>query len=159
MPDSIQTVLDQVAKKVVPSMAERERMSPLADRLKGQVQTILDKAGFRGNVTVQGSSARDTWLSGEADLDIFASFPRTMERREWTERVLPEIRKGIRAKTLDRYAEHPYMEFDVQRVRVNVVTCYYADEGQWKSAIERTPYHSEYMTRHLHQEIRLEARL
>src|SRR5712692_11243773 len=104
MPNSIQTVLDQVAKKVVPSVAESERMSQLAERLKGQVQTILDKAGYAGSVSIQGSFARDTWLSGEADLDIFASFPPTMDRREWTEKVLPEIRKRIRAKTIDRYA-------------------------------------------------------
>src|SRR5438445_3104079 len=159
MPNSIQTVLDQVAKKVVPRMTERERMSQLAERLKGQVQSILDKAGFRGNVSVQGSFARDTWLSGEADLDIFASFPPAMERREWNEKVLPEIRKGIRAKTIDRHAEHPYLEFHIEGVRVNVVPCYSVEKGQWKSATDRTPYHTEYMTKHLTQEMRLEARL
>ncbi len=105
MPDSIQTVLDQVAKKVVPSVAERERMSQLAERLKGQVQSILDKTGIGGNVSIQGSFARDTWLSGEADLDIFAAFPPTMDRREWTEKVLPAIRKGIDAKNVDYGAE------------------------------------------------------
>src|SRR5690348_4630789 len=103
MPNSIQTILDQVAKKIVPGKAERERMSQLAERLKGQVQNIINNAGFGGNVSIQGSFARDTWLSGEADLDIFASFPPTMERQEWTEKVLPEIRRGIRAETIDRY--------------------------------------------------------
>jgi tRNA nucleotidyltransferase (CCA-adding enzyme) len=58
MPNSIQTVLDLVAKKVVPSVAERERMSQLAERLKGQVQNIMDKEGFGGNVSIQGSFAR-----------------------------------------------------------------------------------------------------
>src|SRR6266702_4695473 len=159
MPTSIQTVLDQVAKRVAPNESERAKMSQLAERLKGQVQGILDEAGFGGKVSIQGSFARDTWLSGEADLDIFASFPPTMERREWTERVLPEIRKGIRAKTIDRYAEHPYLEFHIEGVRVNVVPCYSVEKGQWKSATDRTPYHTEYMTRHLTQEMRLEARL
>src|SRR5213594_3204445 len=159
MPNSIQTVLDQVAKKVVPSAAERERMSQLAGRLKGRVQTILDRAGIGGNVSIQGSFARDTWLSGEADLDIFASFPLTMDRKEWIEGVLPAIRKGIDAKTVDRYAEHPYLEFHIEGVRVNVVPCYSVEKGQWKSATDRTPYHTEYMTRHLTQEMRLEARL
>jgi len=159
MPNSIQTVLDQVAKKVVPTAAERERMSQLAGRLKGQVQNILDKAGYGGNVSIQGSFARDTWLSGEADLDIFASFPPTMDRQEWTEKVLPEIRKGIRAKTIDRYAEHPYLEFHIDNIRVNVVPCYSVEKGQWKSATDRTPYHTEYMTKHLTPEMRLQARL
>jgi len=159
MPNSIQTVLDQVAKKVVPSMAERERMSQLADRLKRQVQNILDKAGYGGSISIQGSFARDTWLSGEADLDIFASFPPAMDRREWTEKVLPEIRKRIRAKTIDRYAEHPYLEFHIDNIRVNVVPSYSVEKGQWKSATDRTPYHTEYMRAHLTQEMRLEARL
>jgi tRNA nucleotidyltransferase (CCA-adding enzyme) len=159
MPNSIQTVLAQVAKKVVPSVAERERMSQLAERLKGQVQNILDKAGYGGKVSIQGSFARDTWLSGEADLDIFASFPPTMDRQEWTEKVLPEIRKGIHAKTIDRYAEHPYLEFHIDNIRVNVVPCYSVEKGQWKSATDRTPYHTEYMRAHLTQEMRLEARL
>ena len=57
MPNSIQTVLDQVAKKVVPGLAERERMSQLAERLKGQVQSILDKTGIGGKVSIQGSFA------------------------------------------------------------------------------------------------------
>src|SRR5713101_3402493 len=159
MPTSIQTILEQIAKKVVPSEAERARMSLLSQRLKDQVQSILDKAGFGGNVSIQGSYARDTWLSGEADLDIFASFPPTMDRQEWTEKVLPEIRRGIRAKTIDRYAEHPYLEFHIDNIRVNVVPSYSVEKGQWKSATDRTPYHTEYMRAHLTQEMRLEARL
>src|SRR3989449_3616451 len=156
---SIQAVLDQVSEKIVPGVAERERMSQLAERLRGQVQNILDKAGYGGNVSIQGSFARDTWLSGEADLDIFVSFPPTMDRQEWTEKVLPEIRKGIRAKTIDRYAEHPYLEFHIEGVRVNVVPCYSVERGQWKSATDRTPYHTDYMTKHLTQEMVFEARL
>jgi len=159
MPTSIQTVLDQIAKRLVPSEAERKRMSQLAERLKGQVQTILDEAGFEGKVSIQGSYARDTWLSGEADLDIFASFPPSMERLEWTEKVLPAIRKRIDAKTIDRYAEHPYLEFHIEGTRVNVVPCYSVEKGQWKSATDRTPYHTEYMRKHLTKEMRLEVRL
>jgi len=159
MPTSIQTVLDQVAKKIVPSEAERTRMSRLAQTLKEQVQSILAKSGVGGNVSIQGSYARDTWLSGEADLDIFASFPTTMDRKEWTEKVLPAIRKGIRAETIDRYAEHPYLEFHIEGIRVNVVPCYSVEKGQWKSATDRTPYHTEYMRKYLTPEMRLEARL
>jgi len=81
MSTQIQAVLDHIAKRVVPRQAERERMSRLAERLRGQVQDMLDMAGFAGKVSIQGSYARDTWLSGEADLDIFASFPPTMDRR------------------------------------------------------------------------------
>ncbi len=159
MPTPIQPILDQIAKKVVPSDDERARMSQLAQSLKDQVQSILDNARLGGIVSIQGSYARDTWLSGEADLDIFATFPPIMERQEWTEKVLPAIRKGIHAKTVDRYAEHPYLEFHIDGIRVNVVPCYSVERGQWKSATDRTPYHTEYMREHLRPEMRLEARL
>src|SRR3989475_5511971 len=129
MPSSIQTVLDQIVKKVVPSEAERERMSQLAERLKGQVQSILDNAELGGKVSIQGSYARDTWLSGEADLDIFASFPPTMDRREWTEKGLPPVRNGIEAKTIDRYAPHPYFEFHIKGIRINLVPRYAVGKG------------------------------
>jgi len=158
MPPSIQTVLNSVAKRVFPSEAERKRMSQLAETLKRKVQSTLDNSGFGGKASIQGSFARDTWLSGEADLDIFASFPPSMERHEWTDRVLPAIRKGIDAKTTDRYAEHPYLEFHFDGIRVNVVPCYAVEKGQWKSATDRTPYHTEYMRKHLTPEMRLEAR-
>jgi tRNA nucleotidyltransferase (CCA-adding enzyme) len=159
MPTPIQTVLEQIAKRVVPSETERAKMSQLAEQLKGQVQNILDQAGLAGKVSIQGSYARDTWLSGEADLDVFASFPPSMDRREWTEKVLPAIRKGIEARTIDRYAEHPYLEFHIDGIRVNVVPCYSVEKGEWKSATDRTPYHTKYMREHLTPEMRLEARL
>src|SRR2546428_13143224 len=132
MPTPIQTVLDQIAKRVVPSEAERRRMSKLAEKLRGQVQNILDQEGFGGKVSIQGSFARDTWLSGEADLDIFTGFPPSMDRQDWTEKVLPAIRRGIGSKTGDSYAEHPYLEFHMQGLRINVVPAIFWDKSRWK---------------------------
>src|SRR2546427_6236712 len=113
MSTQIQAVLDHIAKRVVPRQAERERMSRLAERLRGQVQDMLDMAGFAGKVSIQGSYARDTWLSGEADLDIFASFPPTMDRREWAEKDLPPARDGIESKTIDRCGGQPHLGFHI----------------------------------------------
>ena len=154
----VQTILDQVAKRIVPGKQEQAKMAQLAGKLEVEVQSILDSSGFEGKVSVQGSFARSTWLSGEADLDIFASFPPSMDRQEWTEEILPSIKKGIKAKSIDRYAEHPFLEFHVDEIRVNVVPCYSVEKGQWKSATDRTPFHTEYMQKHLSDEMRLQAR-
>ena len=132
----------------------------MSERLRQNVERILAESGFQGRVTLQGSFARDTWLSGETDLDIFARFPSSMERGEWTERVLPAIRKGLaRFNVIERYAEHPFLEFHVDGTRVNVVPCYDVEKGEWKSATDRTPYHTEFMNTNLTPELRLEARL
>src|SRR6266571_2733062 len=135
-------------------------MLKLSERLRQEVERILAKSGIQGRVTLQGSFARDTWLSRETDLDIFARFPASMERREWTENVLPVIRKGLaRFNVIERYAEHPFLEFHVNGIRVNVVPCYDVEKGEWKSATDRTPYHTEFMNANLTAELRLEARL
>jgi len=135
-------------------------MLKLSERLRQDVKRILADSGFQGRVTLQGSFARDTWLSGETDLDIFARFPSSMERGEWTERVLPAIRKGLALfNVIERYAEHPFLEFHVDGTRVNVVPCYDVEKGEWKSATDRTPYHTEFMNTNLTPELRLEARL
>ena len=160
MSQSPEIVLQQVAKKIVPSDQEQEKMIGLSQTIQREVEYVLASAGIQAKVSPQGSFARDTWLSGEADLDIFARFPPTMEREEWVEKVFPTLRKYFsRYRVIERYAEHPFLEFRVEGVRVNIVPCYDVKQGEWKSATDRTPYHTEFMQKHLTPELRLEARL
>jgi len=152
--------LHRVAKKIVPHDRERDKMLRTSQAVKREVEEILASSQIQATVSLQGSFARDTWLSGEADLDIFARFSPTMEREEWVARVLPTIRKGLsRYRVIERYAEHPFLEFHVENIRVNVVPCYDVKKGEWKSATDRTPYHTEFMRTHLTPELRLDARL
>jgi tRNA nucleotidyltransferase (CCA-adding enzyme) len=135
-------------------------MNGISDQLVLEVKQVLERSQIDATVSVQGSFARDTWVSGDTDLDIFARFASSMERKDWIERVLPAIRKGLtRFKAVERYAEHPFLEFYVDGIRVNVVPCYDVEKGEWKSATDRTPYHTEFMNANLTDEIRLEARL
>lgn len=159
MPQPPEIVLQQVAKKIVPSDREREKMVRLSSMIRREVEEILARSETQATVSLQGSFARDTWVSGEADLDIFARFSPTMERQEWVERVLPNIRKELSPyRVIERYAEHPFLEFHVEDVRVNIVPCYDVKQGEWKSATDRTPYHTEFMQKHLTPQLRLEAR-
>jgi tRNA nucleotidyltransferase (CCA-adding enzyme) len=155
-----EAVLQQIAKKITPSDQEREKMVGLSQAIQREVENVLEGIGIQAKVSPQGSFARDTWLSNEADLDIFARFPPTTERREWVEKVLPAMRKYFsRYRVIERYAEHPFLEFHVDGVRVNIVPSYDVSKGQWKSATDRTPYHTEFMQTHLTPERRREARL
>src|SRR6266540_1347582 len=100
-------------------------MGDLAHRLRQDIERILAGSGISGSVTIQGSFARDTWVSHETDLDIFARFPASMERKEWVDKVLPAIRNGLAGfNIIERYAEHPFLEFRVDGIRVNIVPCY-----------------------------------
>jgi len=135
-------------------------MDGLAEAIQREVENVLAGTGIQAKVSPQGSFARDTWISHEADLDIFARFPPTTERKEWEERVLPAMRNYFsRYRVIERYAEHPFLEFHVDGIRVNIVPSYDVTKGEWKSATDRTPYHTEFMQTHLTPELRREARL
>ncbi len=156
----IERVLEAVASKVTPTRHERDLMSKVSLKLRNDVDRILSEAGFKSEVSIQGSVARDTWLHGEGDLDIFASFSPNIDRDQWDKKVLPTLRKGLaQYPILERYAEHPYLEFSVDSVKVNVVPCYAVERAKWKSATDRTPYHTEYMLQHLTGDLKLETRI
>jgi tRNA nucleotidyltransferase (CCA-adding enzyme) len=160
LPQPPEIVLQQVAKRIVPSDQEREKMVGLSQAIQREVEDVLASSGIQAKVSPQGSFARGTWISHEADLDIFARFPLAMERYEWVEKVLPTLRKYFsRHGVIERYAEHPFLEFRVDGVRVNIVPSYDVNKGEWKSATDRTPYHTEFMQTHLTQELRQNARL
>jgi len=122
-------------------------------------------AGLRAEVRFDGSVAKDTWLSKYADVDIFMRVPTNLTKKELREVCLPPAKRALRPnKIVERYAEHPYVESTVElgkgrTLRVNIVPCYNVEMGHWISATDRSPYHTEYIRRHLtgpqHDEVRL----
>ena len=48
-----------------------------------------------------------------------------------------------------RYSEHPFVEADIDGVGVNVVPCYDIKKGEWKSAADRSTFHTEFMSQKL----------
>lgn len=135
-------------------------MAKLAERVQREVQGILSSNMIRAEVSIQGSVARDTWLREEADLDVFTILPVEIDRNQWINKLLPVLRKGLaHYPIIERYSEHPFLEFSDQNIKVNVVPCYAVEKGKWKSATDRTPFHTLYMREHLTPELRTQARL
>ena len=134
-------------------------MDRLAQYFTEKIELALNRERLQAKVSVEGSYARDTWLSGEADLDIFARFPPTISREEWITNILPKLRRELRDyNIIERYAEHPFLEFHVEGVRINIVPAYEVKLGKWRSATDRSAYHTEYMKKHLTTELRLQSR-
>jgi tRNA nucleotidyltransferase (CCA-adding enzyme) len=72
-------------------------------------------------------------------------------------RIAREATRG--SKQVERFAEHPYLEAFVQSTRVNIVPCYKAKPGEWMSATDRTPYHTDFVGSRLNDVLRSEIRL
>jgi tRNA nucleotidyltransferase (CCA-adding enzyme) len=112
------------------------------------ILSAIEKDG-RAKGMVVGSVARDTWLSGDRDLDIFLLFPPHLSREELEETGLDLARKIARRFTgsfREKYAEHPYVNATIEGLDVDLVPCYeVASAAAIQSAVDRTPFHTRYI--------------
>jgi tRNA nucleotidyltransferase (CCA-adding enzyme) len=160
MPAEIDKVCKSVLKRVTPTKQQRSRIEALARKLERRVASAAKAAKIKAKVRVEGSVAKDTWLSGEPDIDIFMRVPISTPRKSLGDVCLGVARKATEgSKQVERFAEHPYLEAFVEETRVNIVPCYDTKKGQWHSATDRTPFHTDYVRKHLSLKMRGEVRL
>jgi tRNA nucleotidyltransferase (CCA-adding enzyme) len=156
----IEEICRAVLERVTPKKAERAKIEALAKKLEKKVSEAAKTFGVKAEVRVEGSVAKDTWLSGEPDIDIFMRVPKAVPRKSLGEISLKIARKATEgSEQIERFAEHPYLEAIVEGVRVNIVPCYETEKGEWLSATDRTPYHTDYVKKHLTEQTRGEVRL
>jgi len=160
MSSDARKVCAAVLEKVTPSLQERKKLLNLSQALTERVTSAAKKMKVKVKVRVEGSVAKDTWLSGEPDIDIFMRLPTSTPRNSLGEVCLRVARAATKgSKHVERFADHPYLEAFVEGVRVNIVPCYEARPGEWMSATDRTPFHTAYINEHLTDEARGEVRL
>ncbi|MEM3576860.1 MAG: CCA tRNA nucleotidyltransferase [Candidatus Bathyarchaeia archaeon] len=160
MREGIGKILNAVLGRIKPKKEEREKIEALAEKVERKVISACKVLGVNATVRLEGSVAKDTWLSEEPDIDIFMRVPTSIPRKSLGEVCLKIARKATEgSKQIERFAEHPYLEAIVEGVRVNIVPCYDVKRGEWLSATDRTPYHTDYIKKHLSAKMRDEVRL
>lgn len=92
-----------------------------------------------------GSAARGTWLAGDHDLDIFIAVSEEDDLKkalELARRVAPEHE--------EKYAEHAYVHAIIDGFDIDLVPCYLLESATCiKSAVDRTPFHTQYILTHI----------
>jgi len=153
-------ILAVVAERVTPKKAERTKIAKLANKLESRVSASAEKLGMKAAVRLEGSVAKDTWLSREGDIDVFMRVPATIPRKSMGETSLKVAREAAADwKQIERFAEHPYLEVVIGNVRANIVPCYDVPRGKWLSATDRTPFHTDYVKKSLNEKLKREVRL
>ncbi len=158
--NSIKNIKKEVLKKVLPDKEEQKRASKIANKIKKEVTKIAKNYDLECEVTIEGSFAKNTWLKKEADIDIFMQVPKTLEKRQLRNICLDVARASVKNfPIIERYAEHPYIETSIDGYTINIVPCYKCESNQWISAVDRTPFHTEYMKNRLNDNLRNEIRI
>ena len=148
-----------VKKSLIPTKNESDSIKKIADLAFGLIQNEARKFPEIVGIEFGGSYAKGTWLSKEADIDVFIKFKKSV-----TDKKFEDVSKKIgfismkKFKPYVRYSEHPYVEAKIQGIKINVVPCYEVELGQWKSAADRSPFHTKFMKEALSPKMKDEVR-
>ena len=143
-----------------PTAAQAKRGDQIASQLLSKVRRLARTHHLHPKVVLGGSFAKGTWLSETLEIDIFLLFPREITANELeSEGLLLAKQSLLGDRPTLRYAQHPYVEAFIQDFRINLVPCFETKLGEWKSAADRSPFHTKYMNNHLSQKLRKEVRL
>jgi len=128
-----------------PSQEEKDHVWGIARRI---LERIRESGKAEGMVV--GSIARHTWVSGDRDLDLFMLFDPSLTREELELQGLAlarDIASSFTENYHEKYAEHPYINATIDDVDVDLVPCYNVDSAERiQSAVDRTPFHTRYIT-------------
>lgn len=155
----LNSVLAKALKKINPKQTELQE----ALELFGKVQKFISEK-FNLQAELMGSVAKDTFIRGDKDLDIFVFFPENTERKVLEKKGL-EIGKAVFRKFNSKnfeisYAEHPYTRGFIHGFEIEVVPAYAIQTTDTlKSAVDRTPFHTRYVQKHLGAEKTSHVRL
>jgi len=160
MPSSLQDVVQEALKRVKPSLKEEERVERMLSNTVSILSEEFKRLEPEAEVLVEGSMAKGTWLSGETDADVFIRFPVKWKKNEMGETLIENVKRVFgQEKCRLRFAEHPYITVRVDGINVDIVPCYKVEKGFYKSATDRTVFHTEFVKEKLSPELRDEARL
>ena len=160
MMQKIETVTEQILKKITPSTKDREKIEALTCEIERKIVLACKHQGVPAIVRTEGSVAKDTWLRENPDIDVFVRLPTSIPRKDLGDVGLGIARQAAGgARQIERFAEHPYLEVFVNGYRIDIVPCYDVKRGEWQSATDRTPFHTDYIKEHLKRNFHGEVRL
>ncbi|MBN2101855.1 MAG: CCA tRNA nucleotidyltransferase [Candidatus Aenigmarchaeota archaeon] len=158
---NVQSILKDVKKEIKPSKNEESQMKAIIDMVTMVTKDIIRPLDL--DYTISGSYIRDTWLSDKKEFDLFILFPKEYPRGELQTTGLQigrKIMEKIGGKYEIAYAEHPYTKGSFKGFSIDIVPCYKLRKiEEMQSAVDRTPFHNEYMKKNITKKLSDEVRI
>ncbi len=152
---------ENVLSRIKPDAAEIRRIS---EAVRNVIARAADYAssnfppGIRVEPTLVGSVSKNTFLRNP-DVDVFVKFPDNVTRKE-LEKYGIAMGMAILDEPFLKYAEHPYVRGKSNNVAIDLVPCYsIRDSSARMSAVDRTPFHTEFINRTMSESQRDHVRL
>jgi tRNA nucleotidyltransferase (CCA-adding enzyme) len=157
--DAFERVVGEVREWVDPDEAEWARMREVAGELAARAEAAVADLCAEADVMQVGSTARGTWIAGDRDVDLFVRFPPDVDREDLEAWGL-EVGHAVLPDGREEFAEHPYVKGEYEGFDVDCVPCYRVESASdIRSAVDRTPFHNEYLERRLDDDLAADVRV
>jgi tRNA nucleotidyltransferase (CCA-adding enzyme) len=149
----------QILEKIQPTKTEKERIKKFTNNLLEEINQQLKKQEIPATAELHGSIAHDTWIANEQDLDIFIVLEQNNDVSNF-QVILSMLKNYLGKNWREAYAEHPYLQSQLNDYNIDFVPCYRISKGQKIiSSTDRTPLHTTYLKDKLTKAHRNEVRL
>lgn len=157
--NSWQLLKPKMLEKIKPKKTEKEQIKEFTNDLLDEINKKLKKQGIPATAELHGSIAHDTWIKGEQDLDIFIVLEQNIGFSGF-QVILSMLKKYLGNNWREAYAEHPYLQSQINGYNIDFVPCYRISKGEKIiSSTDRTPLHTTYLKDKLTETHRDEIRL
>lgn len=148
---------EEVLAKLKPSPEDEAHIRETVDLLVKKVMAAKAASGADIRLYLVGSIAKGTHLRNP-DADLFLLFDPKVPREELERIGLAIGKEAVTGR--EHYAEHPYIKGEFMGLRVDIVPAYrIVDSSQKMTAVDRTPFHTEFVNANLRPELRDDVRL
>jgi tRNA nucleotidyltransferase (CCA-adding enzyme) len=149
----------KVLKKITPSTDDRKKLEKIIVELKEKLKLEIKKRDLPVIIKLVGSTAKDTYLKNNLDIDYFLLYPTKFDKKDIAKNTL-SIGEEILTDTEESYAEHPYLRGYFKNYFVELVPSYKIEKASQKlSAVDRTPLHTKYILENLSEKQKPEVLL
>ncbi len=152
---------EKALELVKPRPEDYARVKRVFSEIKERIETALREQGVEAEIHLEGSVAKDTWLKDSPELDIFVILPRETGKEGIREKVFPALWSALEQyNPVKNYSEHPYLTLSCNGVQVDVVPALKRGPNDpVRTAVDRTPLHTEYVKSKTDEKLRDEIRL
>lgn len=77
----LKELTQKILRQITPSQADRAKVEAITRLMEQRVAEACRQEGAEAKVRVEGSVAKDTWLSENPDIDVFMRLPKSIPRK------------------------------------------------------------------------------
>ena len=147
----------EVLARLKPSPEDESLIRETVDKLIKTVMSSEAASKCEFEPYLVGSIAKNTHLK-DPDADLFLLFHPDVSREDLEKHGLAIGKESIIGR--EHYAEHPYIKGTFEGLKTDIVPAYkILDSSQKMTAVDRTPFHTEFVKENLDSELQDDVRL